>query len=298
MPFRRFDGTTQELVRTVRERRFARGLACPRCGSDAVIRWGQFAGRQRYRCRSCHRCSSDLTGTSFSYIKRLAAWPAYCRCLSASQSVRSSAMSAGVSVSTAFRWRHRILQAARDLDATQLSGLVEFAETSFRYSTKGYKRGAAPRWEPDMYYGRVPVLARPGCVVVVAMDRQGGHIAERLDTRRLTGAQLQTLFDDVVAADATVLCNSGRYGPHGWLQRTSSGASRPLIRVPRFGGYDRNPYHNRNAHAWLRRFSDWLGRFRGVATRYLPSYLEWRRVLDLAEAGPWLVRLIPCPPPP
>jgi hypothetical protein len=33
-------------------------------------------------------------------------------------------------------------------------------------------------------------------------------------------------------------------------------------------------------NAYHGRFHQWLSRFNGVATRYLPNYLAWRQVLD------------------
>jgi hypothetical protein len=38
-----------------------------------------------------------------------------------------------------------------------------------------------------------------------------------------------------------------------------------------------------NVNAYHGRFRQWLSRFRGVASRYLPSYLGWRRMLDAGQ---------------
>jgi len=258
-----------------------------------VVRWGHFSGRQRYRCRGCVRCFSDLTETSFSYIKKLDRWPDYFVCLSTSETVRSAAAHTGVAVSTAFRWRHRILQSASDLHRVTLSGLVEFAVGSLPYSTKGTRRKALSSWTTGMYFGYTPMLYGPGCIVVVARDRQGGHHAERVDTATLTGGQLRHLFEPVLATDCTLLCNEGRYGKFAFLAQGNAGKRR-FIKAPRFGCDEFNPYHTRNAHTWLRRFGWWLKPFRGVATKYVPNYLHWRLVVDTMETGPWFLALAPC----
>lgn len=39
-------------------------------------------------------------------------------------------------------------------------------------------------------------------------------------------------------------------------------------------------YHIQNVNAFHSRLKDWMRRFRGVATRYLDSYLGWFRMLD------------------
>ena len=39
-------------------------------------------------------------------------------------------------------------------------------------------------------------------------------------------------------------------------------------------------YHVQNVNAYDSRLKNWMHRFHGVATRYLFSYLGWRRILD------------------
>ena len=39
-------------------------------------------------------------------------------------------------------------------------------------------------------------------------------------------------------------------------------------------------YHIQNVNAYTSGLKDWMRRFRGVATKYLASYLGWRRMID------------------
>lgn len=282
------DPLTTTIVRGFRERRAAAGLRCPRCDSHRVVRWGQSSGRQRYRCRGCGRCFSDLTETPLSYLKRLDAWPSYLRCLTGSMTIRRSAQVAGISVATAFRWRHLILEAGDLPDQRKLCGLVEFATASLPYSEKGSRPGKAPPWTPGMYYGWLPIYPRPGCGIIVARDRHGRQREEWINTRTLTGAQLRALFDEGLSEDSTILCNSGRFGPFGQLRFTRDGGERRLIRVSGAAGWRLERFHNLNARAWLGSFGHWIRRFHGIATKYVPNYLAWRKKLDLIGDALWL----------
>lgn len=42
----------------------------------------------------------------------------------------------------------------------------------------------------------------------------------------------------------------------------------------------RGPYHIQNVNGYHGRFKKWMDRFNGVATKYLDSYLGWRRALE------------------
>ena len=39
-------------------------------------------------------------------------------------------------------------------------------------------------------------------------------------------------------------------------------------------------YHIQNVNSYTSHLKGWMGRFRGVATKYLDSYLGWRRMID------------------
>jgi Homeodomain-like domain len=60
------------------------------------------------------------------------------RAMQESLSVRKTAKRLDISVSTAFRWRHRLLNGLSQFWInTTLSGIVEIDETMFQYSEKG-----------------------------------------------------------------------------------------------------------------------------------------------------------------
>ena len=45
------------------------------------------------------------------------------------------------------------------------------------------------------------------------------------------------------------------------------------------------PWHVQNVNAYASRLRSWMRRFKGVATKYLASYLGWFRMLDRAPGS-------------
>jgi hypothetical protein len=78
-----------------------------------VIRWGRSGGRQRYRCAHCERTFGETTGTPLAYLKKRDRWDAFLECIRKKMTVRRTAAAIGVHRDTAFRWRHRYLDAVR-----------------------------------------------------------------------------------------------------------------------------------------------------------------------------------------
>ncbi len=48
----------------------------------------------------------------------------------------------------------------------------------------------------------------------------------------------------------------------------------------RDGERSRGVFHIQNVNAYHSRLKTWMRRFNGVATKYLPSYLGWRRMFE------------------
>jgi hypothetical protein len=97
---------------------------------------GKARGMQRYLCRVCKRTFGALTGTRLSGLHRKEAWLTFGACLADGDTVKASAERCGVAVSTAFRWRHRFLEAIKT-NAARLRGIVEADETFVLATRKG-----------------------------------------------------------------------------------------------------------------------------------------------------------------
>jgi transposase-like protein len=257
---RRFD------LAAFRRLRFAAGLVCPRCHSRSVHRWGRSGDRRRYRCLGCERTFSDLTGTPLAYLKRLDLWPRFEDCLLESRTLRFNARALGVHLTTAFRWRHRLLAALRSTDDTTLRGDVAVAETCFPFSEKGRRDlDRPPRARGDRFW-----WLNPRVWVVLARDDADQPWADVVGPLRARVEELEQSLAPRLAPGVRIATREGPYSAVARFARLQG------LRYHRFRGPELLHHPAALYGAAMRR---WLSRFQGVATRYLPNYLAWHRLL-------------------
>ena len=252
---------------------------CPACASPAWHRHGQANGLQRYRCRACRRTFNDLSGTPLARLRLREKWIDYLGALIDSLPVRSAAKRVGVYRNTAFRWRHRFLRQVKEDRPQCLQGICEADEMFLLESQKGARHlTRAPRKRGGRAHRRG--ISRELDCILVARDRSGQTFDAVTGRGAVSASQLQRhllpVLDPhvllVTDANAAYRSFSRRHGiAHQYVnlqagervRRSSEGA----IHVP-------------NVNAYHHRLRDWLMRFHGVASRYLPNYLGWRRALD------------------
>ena len=114
-------------------------LVCPHCNSKYIVKNGKNKDKQRYKCKSCRKSFITETNTPIYYSKKdIAVWIQYLECLFAQNSLKDCAEKCKISVSTAFFWRHRILDAIREITNKQvLKDKIQCDETYFNESFKG-----------------------------------------------------------------------------------------------------------------------------------------------------------------
>ena len=120
------------------EEKFAGKPVCPKCQGDSIHKWGIVSGLQRYRCKNCGRSFNSLTGTSMARLRKKDMWLEYSKALADNLSLGKAAEQCGIDRTTAFRWRHRLLQTPSQ-SQDRCSGITEMDETCFRESFKGKK---------------------------------------------------------------------------------------------------------------------------------------------------------------
>jgi transposase-like protein len=255
---------------------------CPDCACDRYHRHGQANGLQRYRCRACGHTYNDLSGTPLARLRLREKWLDYLGCVLASQSVRASARQAGVHRNTAFRWRHRFLARAQHDQPKRLSGIAEADEMFMLESQKGARKLDRPARKRGGRAGKRGISRELDCILV-ARDRSGQTIDAVVGRGALTAAQLDRHL--LPRLDRQVLLVSDSHGAYRSFARRHGIAHETVnlragVRVRRSAA---GAIHVQNVNAYHQRLRQWLSRFRGVASRYLPNYLGWHRALDSGQ---------------
>jgi len=269
-------------VRALLKEYWADGLACPHCGSERVIGWGQASGLPRWRCKGCGRTFNPLTGTALAGLRHRERWAAYAASLRRGEVLREAAERCGIHINTAHRWRHRFLRETAESRA-RLVGIAEADETLLLRSAKGqpalrerWGRPARRRGGKAKKRGR----SREHVAVFVARDRSGTTVDGVLE--RVDAASLEALLKPTLDPD-TVLCTDGL--PAYGAVAARLGLKHEALTLRR-GERVAGPFHIQNVNNYHSRWKGWLRRFHGVSTRYLPSYLAWFRTLDAHPDSP------------
>lgn len=248
--------------------------ACPYCHHTPCGHWGNAHGLPRYRCGVCHKTFNALTGTPLAHLRHRECWPMYAQALIEGTTVREAARRCGIHKNTSFRWRHRFLTLPAQAKPLHLHGIVEADETYFLESHKGERDLARPPRQ------RGGVAAKRGLSdeqipVLIARDRSTITTDAILD--KANTQAVRTVLEPLVDPDA-VLCTDGSAIYRSVAEQIHI-AHIPVNLSAGIRVVD-HAFHIQNVNAYDSRLKTWMIRFHGVATKYLPNYLGWRRCLE------------------
>jgi IS1 family transposase len=121
-----------------------------------------------------------------------------------------------------------------------------------------------------------PGISHQHDCILVARDRTGQTIDAVTGRGAVTKGQLHQHLLPVL--DPHVLLVTDGHPAYRAFAR-EAGISHEYVNL-RSGERVRGAVHVQNVNGYHSRFRQWLARFHGVASRYLPNYLGWRWALD------------------
>lgn len=256
------------------ESRMDETTGCPHCGGRRRVRNGSANGLQRYMCKACGRSFNALTGTPLARLHQRGKWPSHMQALIDGLTLDKVAERLNITHDTAFRWRHRFLEAQKSVQAQKFNGLVEADQTYLLESGKG-KKGVDRKARKRGGKAKKRGLSKEQVPILVVRDRSGATLSTRLEADN--AETIVSAMEGRLASDA-ILCTDGSPTLAAVAKKLNV-VHRPVnlaagVRI--LAGL----FHVQNVNAFDSRLKLWIARFNGVATKYLESYLGWFRTLD------------------
>lgn len=256
--------------------------ACPYCGSLHFVKNGSNYGKQRYLCRDCKKSFVQETGTVFSYThKDLSVWKKYIHCMIEKYPLRKCAKECGITLYTAFTWRHKILDALQNMmDGVTLDGVVEADETftnlsfkgnhkNFKLPRKSFKRGGKAKKRG---------LSKEKVCIPCGINLNGLSIAKISNLGKPKWTDIENVLGGRIERDSVFVTDSFR-----GYKKLSYSMNLNHIQIPR--NKHKNGVFNiqllNNYHSQLKGMINI--RFKGVATKYLNNYLVYHNFVNFAK---------------
>ena len=231
------------------ETRICDGNTCIYCEGSHVVKNGKRKdGVQRFLCRDCKKSfiPSSCSVTSGTR-KNLSVWAQYLKCMSDKKTLKETAEECSISVTTAFYWRHKILDALQEVtDRVCLDGTVEADETFFNVSYKGNHKNSRQFIMPRKAHKRGNDIHSKGLssekvCVPCAVDVEGIAFAKPVKLGKVSTECLIDVFSGIVSPSA-VLCTDNEKAYHSSLK-------------------------------------SFIDRFHGVSTKHLEHYIIWNNLI-------------------
>lgn len=256
-------------------------MCCRHCEYGSVKKWGKSDGLQRYKCKSecCGKTFNALTGTPLANLRHKDKWLDYFRCLQDSLPLRKVAERLGIDLTTAFRWRHRFLEMPTKNQPEHVSGIVEADETFFLDSMKG-SRNIQHRKARKRGGQASKNVAKNKVSILIVRDR-GGRVCDFIFDQ-LSKENIHNSLQPIIDKDS-ILCTDGSSWYKTFAKKEDISHHRLItLDNQRVIGKE---FHIQNVNAYVSRLKTWMKRFNGVSTKYLSSYLGWRRLFEAGNSS-------------
>jgi transposase-like protein len=249
---------------------------------DKIAKYGKSEkGRQRYINLESGKTLSDSDQSIVRYTKKTyAQWHSYIKHMLYGLSLREIAFEVGISVTTAFNWRHKILSAMRDYQEQHaLSGEIELDETYFLLNMKGpWKKKQMPRkakkrgtraWQRG--------ISNEYICVLVGLDKTDHILSKIVGQGNPLGEVMYEALAGRVNQKSIIISDS-----KSAYQEISSKLKCNLIQIPS-GQHQEGMFNLGSINQYHSELKNWLSRFKGISTKHLEGYLVWFRFMKLLQ---------------
>lgn len=281
------DGTiTAETIEEFISKQHPR-VVCPFCGSFHIVKNGHRNGHQRFICKNCGKTFGMTHNTILHKTKKeFSTWNLYIDCMMKKMPLRDTVSICHINLSTAFAWRHKILDALTNMmNAIKMGGVVECDETYQLISYKGNHKNSKHFTMPRASRGHGGKATKRGlsdeqvCITCgVNLDHMSvGRIS---NLGKPSCKDLGSVLDGHIEAGSVFVTDSHR----GFCKLANTyGVSH--IRIPR-NRHTAQGFNIQTANYYHSALKAMVNiRFRGVSTKYLNNYVVWHSFVNFARGS-------------
>ena len=261
--------------------------SCIYCEGMHVVKNGKRKdGVQRFLCRDCHRSFIASTDSITSRTRKsISVWATYLKCMMDQKTLKQSSAECDISISTAFTWRHKILDTLSELtEKAYLTGVVEADETFFNVSFKGNHNRSRDFSMPRKAHKRgndvhANGLSSAKVCVPCAVNDAGISYAKTGKLGKISSDCIKEIFEKKIAPHA-VLCTDKE---RAYLKLAELNELN-LIQMDtdcRTISKDGRNYGIQRINAYHSRLKLFISRFHGVSTKHLGNYIVWNDLLSV-----------------
>ena len=260
---------------------------CPHCKSLLCVKNGKRGNEQKYRCKSCCKVFTSKTGTSLYRLQKPEKFELYkSLMLESYYPIKQIAEKVGISIQTAFDWRHKILSGTIK-DDKSFEGITEIDDLWFLYSQKGRKglsysrkRGGSKRAGDNDFQAKLLITTDRSKTTDMSLVRIG----------RLKKADIERKVSGRFSEDCTLVSDKHR--------SIAAFAKSENLKHVRFKASEHTAggeYHVQNINNMAASLKTIINRsLKGVSTKYLQNYANWYQLrskqVDSEELGRMLVK--------
>ncbi|MFA9397580.1 MAG: hypothetical protein ACERKV_04850 [Clostridiaceae bacterium] len=261
--------------------RFKNGVFCPYCSSKNIKKHGKYKNRHRYICKDCFKSFNDLTCTVFSGTHNLKKWNNFLYSINNEVSLREEAKKIGLSHSTIFYWRHKVIRALNQDDNEGFYGITEVFHIRYPKTDKNpthrFQKEHERIFQSLSRGGAFSAFVRPEWDrfwLVLTYERRGKITANVLDNNS-RDSDFKEFFEKRIHKGN--IFSTWHYAPiTPMLQRMCKINKDIKLHNRDLGDSIYNPKY---IFKFFKDYLDWQNNFYGISTKYILDYITWYKNL-------------------
>lgn len=250
---------------------------CPHCNSIHIVKFGKMISREnkfnRFKCNDCNKTFSEVTGSPLSYSKKdISKWIMYIECMAKSMTLKEISTELKINIKTAFSWRHKILSAVEyKIMAKELSNYIQIDEIIMRRNLKGNKKTLVGKKSKKNSPYFIP--AAETIRVLSCIDDSENSFLKGVDSPSIQRSHIDKILSSRIKPKSLICTvRNGAYisfAKQNKLKLNMYGSSKNKYKIGEIAFLDIT-----KARRQGRNFIKYVGKFRGVATKYINHYLN------------------------